>query len=483
MISNKRKGAATNAIILAFVQCLTILISVLQTMILSRELTEAEYGTYSQALLVANFIAPFLLLGLANAITYFSGQEGLETHKYINGIISLIVLLGIIGAIGILILRGAIESYFDNPMIISLLPIVAFFPLLLNLISAFQSLYVAEDMATSIAFRNAMVAIVQISIIAVGAVYLHDIQVIFELLLVMYILQIIIFAGYFRKKKYPIRIQLLEKKNIRKIFHYSIPLAFSTAIGTLSIYMDKLLIGKMMTVENFALYTNMSKELPFAFIVGSFTTVILPAFVKMHAKGDDEQLKEFWSKYLELGICITWILSGAAIICAKDLLVFLYSAKYAKGIAIFVVYLCVTMCRFSYFGIILSTYGETKIIMYSSLLSLACNFILNIGLFYLFGMIGPAIATLMSVIIAQMTQIHFSCKLLKCKWIEIFSVKKAMILLGEIAISGVAIRSCVSLLNLNPIFRLVICGSIVVCAVGGINIRRIKQLISDINAL
>ena len=101
-MAERKRGVATNSILLSFVQCLTILTSIVQTMILSRELSELEYGTYSQGLLVANFLVPFLLIGLSNAVTYFSGQKEINVHRYINSIVTIVLFLGLIGATGII---------------------------------------------------------------------------------------------------------------------------------------------------------------------------------------------------------------------------------------------------------------------------------------------------------------------------------------------------------------------------------------------
>ena len=480
---SRKRGAATNSILLSFVQCLTLVTSILQTRVLSGVLTKTEYGTYSQGMLVVNFLVPFLLLGLANAITFFSGQKGIDSKEYINTIVTIVFVLGIVGAIGIILLNNLIQAYFGNEALKSIIPLIAFIPLLLNLISVFQTLFVAENMASTIAVRNAIVAIVQVSIVAVSVFFFNDIRIIYVLLLIMDLVQVVIFANIFRLKRYVVKLCSIKKKIAGEIFAYSIPLAFSTAIGTLSIYMDKLLIGRMMGVEDFALYTNMAKELPFSFIVSSFTAVIMPAFVRLHANEDDDKLRMYWWKYLELGICITWVLCGAAIFCADDLLVFLYTDKYSRGIPIFVVYLIVELCRYSYFGIILSTFGKTKIIMYSSLFSLICNFILNILFYYKLGIIGPAIASLVSIFLMEVLQIVASCRLLKCKITDVFDFKYITLLAIEIIIVGGIVRYIGTFLNIHTTLKLILCGSLIVSVLGLLNYKRVIGLVKDINSL
>ena len=54
----------SSSIALVFVRVITMLVGIVQTMILSRTLAKADYGTYSQALLIISFAAPFFFIGL-----------------------------------------------------------------------------------------------------------------------------------------------------------------------------------------------------------------------------------------------------------------------------------------------------------------------------------------------------------------------------------------------------------------------------------
>ena len=105
---NRKISLATDSIILTFVQCITLVTSMVQTMLLSRVLTKTEYGTYSQGILVINFVTPFLLLGLSNAINFFynQGKEKRVIRKYINTIFSIVVIIGGIAGGIIIIFRN-----------------------------------------------------------------------------------------------------------------------------------------------------------------------------------------------------------------------------------------------------------------------------------------------------------------------------------------------------------------------------------------
>ena len=125
----RKRGVATNSILLALVQCLTMARGILQTMMMSRALTETEYGTYLEGMVVVSFFAPFFLLGLANALTYFSGQKDIDKQRYVNSIVSLILFIGAAGAAALFVMRAQIVGYFNNEGLRPILLVISVMPL------------------------------------------------------------------------------------------------------------------------------------------------------------------------------------------------------------------------------------------------------------------------------------------------------------------------------------------------------------------
>lgn len=436
-VKSRKLGVATNSIVLAFVRCVTYASAFAQTMIMSRVFDKFHYGSYSQACLVANFITPFLMLGLGNAVNYFFNQESGKREEYVETIYNMVLILGIVGGISIMVLHNPIASYFSNMTLVPLLYIVAFRPLLQNMVAVYQVLYISSDKAFIIAIRNTVLAVVQFFIILVAAFFYENIELVLCLLVITDFIQVIIFRQHFSKTVMRIRLFKINFHAIPKIFVYALPLAFSTMIGTLSINIDTMLIGKLLSTEVFALYSNMAKELPFNFFITSFTDVVFPKIINLKSRGEKEKLISIYGAYIEIGIITTWILIGGAIVSAKELIIILYSEKYLEGAAIFIVYLLVGALRFTYYGMILSAYGKSKDIMYFSLITLVCNFIFNIILFYFMGIIGPAIATFITVFITSILQMRRGFKLLGSSFREVFHLEYLIKLLLTLFVLGV----------------------------------------------
>lgn len=433
-----KNNLAKDSIILAIVRVVTICTNLVQTMILSRIMSLTEYGVYSQLLIVISIVTTFSNLGLNNAINYFYNryEKKDKKEKYINVIFGLTIVAGLIGAILIFILKNAIATYYKSPIIIGLIIYIVLRPMFANVISLYQSLYISVGKAKVIAIRNFLISFAQTICVPLSFYLLKDITAMLVVQVSLDIIQLIYFGLDFSKKEININPFKFDKSIIKEILKYAIPMGLALMMGTLFKESDKLVIAKLMDTESLAIYTNMSKQLPFEFIALAFSSVVTPAIVKFYYNNDKKSVIKIWSNYMEFGYISTWILCAGAIVCSRELLLFLYSDKYIAGLNIFIIYLIVEMFRYTYFGMILSATGHTKYILNSSIISLIANIILNIIFYKIFGIIGPAIASLLCVIIMGGCQLYKSCKILDENIFNVIRIKEMMIMLAQIVITG-----------------------------------------------
>jgi len=437
----KTKNIATNSLILIFVQGVTLCTGIAKAMLFSRTLDKFDYGTYNQGLFVVSFVSPFVALGLANAVNYFYNktEQVNEKQTYVNTIFSMTIILGIFCALGIIGFRQNIADYFDNSALFGLLIYVAFTPLLANIIALYQPLFISNGMAKAIAVRNLIVSLLQLIVLGTISIYSHNIALMFIVILTLDLLQIVIFGGYFNYKCFKIKLLNISRKYIAPILTYAVPVALATTVGTISLSIDKMIIGRMMSVEDFALYSNVSKELPFNIISNSFTIIITPVIIGFFAEKQIDKLKNAWSSYLEIGYLSTWALCCGAIVCSRELVLFLYTDRYIDGLSIFVVYLFVTMIRFTYFGLILTASGKTKWIFIYSLFSLVLNLVLSIILFGLLGIMGPSISNLISNSLLAVVMFLHNVKVLKVKTLDVINIRCMFFFIIQLVCTGLLI--------------------------------------------
>ena len=71
MMEGEKRGIGTDVVILTVTKVITLCVSLITAMILTRYATYIQYGTYSQMILVVNLAASLLMLGLPYSINYF----------------------------------------------------------------------------------------------------------------------------------------------------------------------------------------------------------------------------------------------------------------------------------------------------------------------------------------------------------------------------------------------------------------------------
>lgn len=435
MKQSKRKlrGASVDSLILTFMQFVTYATGMITTKIIATGLSLEDYGTYSSINIIISISASFTLLGLGDCLNYYynntqkcsSKQERID---YVNSIYLVQSMVGIFVGIILLLGRGFVANYFDNCAIQALLCIVCFKPWFENTIHLYQVLFVSTGKAKVIAVRNFLLAIIRICIVYISLHILSSLELVFILLVLTDIFQIIIFNRMYAKRNFVVNIFKGSFSKLKPILAYSLPMGVYFITNTLMREIDKLIIGKMASTKELAIYTNSSKQLPLNIFVTAFATVLVPYIMQYVSEKKNEDAVNLFKNYLKLGYMTIWMLSVAIIISTKQIIPFLYSDAYLPGAMIFVLYMIVGMVQFASMHLIIAASGNSKYLMYLSMAMLALNAVLNIILYYVFdkigeGMIGPAVSTVIVTILYNVLVLNKSIKILNVSIGKLFNFR------------------------------------------------------------
>lgn len=473
----RSNGAATNSIMLTFVQVITTVLGLIVTKLLSVHFSLQEYGTYSQALLVTTTVTSISILGLTNATNYFYNRTKDEKAQriYVATIFTIQYIVGVLCAILVVVLRVPISKYFGNETLIGVLPIVALTPLFTNLIAMYQTLFVSIGKAKVIAIRNLMVSVIRLLAVVVACFVLDNIITVLVVILCMDIAQIVYFYLLFKKYKQPISIKDSDFKLTKEILAFSIPMSVYVLTNSLSRDIDKYVISAFSNTETLAIYTNAAKVLPFDMLTSSLITVLIPIVTRMINQKQFGEAKNVFKLYLRIGYVLTFIFVGGAVAVSEDLMRFLYAEKFLVGLSVFIVYLFVDMIRFANVTTILSGAGKTKILMTISVITMLCNAIFNIIGYKLLGMLGPALVTLILTFCMTVALLHFGAKEIHTRIIELFDFKEIIVVGCEIVITGLLVHYLSVFLSgrsVSYVIRLIFCYGLYMVVLGALNYKR-----------
>lgn len=434
------RGASWDSIFLVVVRLLTTVTTILQTRVLSAGLTLQEYGSYSQAILVASVATSLIMFGLGDGLNYFYNKESddnSDREAFVNTIFFIEVLVGIIGAIAICSSRNLIAKQFANPDVSILLCIISIKPMLDNISYLYQLLFISIQKAKVIAIRNLTISIAKVAIIWYCVQFCSDVKLICAALVILDIANWIIFKWLLSKEDLRINVNKADLKLVKSIVSYSFPMGVYALTSTLLRDVDKLVVGKLASTSELAVYANCSKILPFDLIATSFATVLIPYIMKYVTSGDKISVEKLLANYIRIGYYSVWTLAVSVLITSEQVIDFLYSSKYVVGKSIFILYLFDSMIRFACFHLLLTAKGHSKDIMIYSFASLIANISLNIVLYSILGLIGPAVSTVIVTITYTFFIIRKTILVAGVKFTHVVDLKEIACFIGELIVFGV----------------------------------------------
>lgn len=460
-IKNK-SGAAANSMFLAFVKIITTLLSLITIRVLCSILSEAEYGTYAQVLLIVSTISSITILGMTDAINYFYNKHNgnKKANEYVSTIFLMQLVVSIIGIASVLSGRDLIIHFFDNDSLENLLIFAALFPLMQNLISMMQVLFISIGKAKQIAYRNMIISILNLCCFSIGCYLTRNIYILFLVTSALNILQILYFIVSLIQNGVKVRFECVRFDIIKEILTYCIPMEMFILTNSLSRDIDKYIVSAFESTEKVAIYANAAKVLPFDIIMTSFLTVMVPILTRMLGEKDFKGSRKLYSDFLMFSCISTTILAAGVIPLAEEMVEMLYSAKYLAAVPIFRVYILIDIIRVMSLSLVLAASGKTSLLMKISLGALSANLLLNIGFYKIFGIIGPSIATFLIMFITGILITHFSAKIMQTTISMMLPLKELFINILKISCLCVAtflLKRYVGIFIENYFIILVIC--------------------------
>lgn len=409
------------AIILTSSKVITMMLSMLSAMFLSRFQTLKEYGTYSQLLLIANIFTTIFMLGLPNSINYFLSQAESEEEKeqFVSTYYTFSTILSFLTGLILVAATPLFVSYFNNELIVDLWYFLAVYPWTRIILSSIENILIVYNKISRLIYFRILNSVFLFSIVMLVRILdlsFKEYMIIFIAVEVSFALSVYVIA-----KKIVRRFRFyLKKEQLRNILVFSVPLGLASVVGTLSIEFDKLLIGKFFNTEQLAIYTNAAREMPITIIATSLTAVLMPRLVRLLKVNKNKEAIKLWGEATTMSYIFICYFATCLFIFAPEVISLLYSDKYLEGVTVFRVYTIVLLLRCTYFGIILNSIGKTKFIFYSSILSLGLNGLLSYFLYLMLGFIGPAVATFLSILLIQVAQLKATSKNIKVPFRLIF---------------------------------------------------------------
>ena len=442
---------------LSLAQGVLMLTHVVSGMVFARTLSVADYGTYLQTFLAYDFAVPMLTLGLPSALFYFLPGE----KERLKGLVlDNMLLLFIGGAIfSLFLLFGGTELLarrFNNPDLLKTLRWMVFYPLYSFPVLVNSAVWVTQDRVNLNAKYNILTGIVLTIALIATAFFTrsYELPTLTRIIIPAFYLP---FAIYLIFKYVPGKWYKPKLSSMLKIIKFAIPLGLASVFGTLAIQLAGIIVSFLTTPEEYAIYANGAKEVPFiSIITGSISVIILSEMAKKIKNDEFKDALELFRKAAILSASFLFPIMVFLMVFSESFIEILYSNKYEESIIPFRIYLLVIPIRIAYYGSAFIALGKTKAILYRSLVDLALTAILCYLFVHLLGAYGAALGLVLTLYLWTVPyNLNVLSKSFECSSTYMLPFER-LLRIAIIAIISAVIPCIVIFLNLTSILEFLI---------------------------
>jgi O-antigen/teichoic acid export membrane protein len=420
---------------------LTTVVALASGMVMARILTQTELATYRQTMLAYDVALPLLSLGLASGMYYFLPTEKTRVRGVVVDGLVLMIGMGLLYAIFIALGGNhLLAKRFSNPAIVNTLVYLVPLPILMLPAKLLPSVMVVQNQVSKLTAYNVLTSLLLASGV-IAACLLWRTPESMVLMRVGISMGIGLAGILLMLQAVPRDDWAPRWSSMKAMVAYSIPMVGASAMGAISVQLDKLIVSSMCLPEQFAVYSNGAIQIPLvAILTGSITAVIQPELRKMVATEDFQgALKLFRTASTKSAVVLLPTMMFL-LVSAEPFILTLFSSKYSGSVLPFQMYLLILPVRIVNYGAFMMALGKSKLIMYRSMTGLVANLILSILLVRWMGYMGAIIGTIITLYSVNVV-LNFSVisRAVGCRWWQVLPFGDLSQLFGAALLAGLPV--------------------------------------------
>ena len=398
----------------------------LASMVMVRYLSQYEYGTFRQIMLLAVLLPTCIALGLPQSLSYFIPRAAAKKEKKQLALqmFACLTVLGAVAAVVIYNLRDEVSRSFSNPDLISVSLIFSLYMLFIVPNKCAQSALLSIGRINLATVMDVTTDACNFLFVVIPLVLGYGLQVVLVSLLAFYALKFVLVAiillsleGGFPK--------LLDRGILKAQIVYSLPLWLSFLVGATRAYVDKFLVVFLYRPEDFAIYSRGAFELPLIGLVPfALSSLLAPRFAESYSRGAVMEVIVLWREMARNVSQLFFPLFVFCFIFAEPIITLLFTSQYSGGAEIFRIYLCLLPLRIVSYKTILIATGATKPILTGATVAFIASIFLGISLERVFGLSGPAVGNVLGEILGFWYMLWHSKRVLEVSWMDLVPLRE-----------------------------------------------------------
>ena len=421
---------ANRITILAISKLLNYAVQFLAPILLVRILDREAYGQYKEFFVYASLIATFLNFSITSNLLFFVSKDPKNEAGFVTNTSFLLLFTS---AIGLVIVFSSKVYFLRITTYDFIYPLIAYLFFFQNL-DFIEPYWLAKKKSKYVLYYSFTRAIIRVICVVITAYFTHNVLTIIYVLTVLEVLKFLLVLFYLlHKKLFTLKI---NRRLLKEQLTYIVPLGTASVLLEFNTDISKVIISSSLGASALALYAVASQNLPIVSVIRtSVADVIFPDMAQKIAREPLEALK-LWSKSIIIYLFLMSPLFFIMFIYADVIIKTLFTASYLAAVPIFQVYLFYFLKQCFEMGIPIRAMNKNKYFLVGYVFSTVINLGLLFILYKIFGMIGPALAYVISEIVLAFYYGNRILNIYKIGIGDLFFWRKVFVILG------VGILSC-----------------------------------------
>ena len=441
-------------------QFIDSILQIVASMLLVRYLSKYDYGTYRQIMLISVLLSTTIAVGLPQSLSYFIPRaSSLRQKKQLAcQIFIFMTLLGVLASLLCYLLRFQISRGFNNPELARYAWVYSLFFLFLLPSKCTQPTLVALGKTNLASLINFASAVFNFVFVIIPLLRGQDIGSILTYLLAFFIVKFIIVVLVLTTLKGG-GIKLVDIRSIKAQLLYGLPLGGALILGVIRKYLDQFIIGAFYNPVNFAIYSRGAFELPLVNLLPyTLSTLMVPRIAGYWAEGQIASIMYLWHEAMRKVALVLFPVFVFSFLFAEEIITLLFTRNYIDSVSVFRIYLLLLPTRIIAYRTVLQAIGQTRPILKATIISLITGAVCGVAFERVFGLMGPAMGTVLALLVAPGYLLVQTKKHLGVKITDLFSAKNLAAPMFFSILSGGAVFPLV-FLDLGAFWTLAVSGT------------------------
>ena len=411
--------------------------------VLARIFDPAEFGTYKQLFLVHSTIYYIAQLGMAASLYYFLPRAPHEAGRYVANSMWFLGMAGL-AAFGLVVMASPkIAQWMSNSALTAYLPWIGLYLFLMMLSTALEIVlisrgryfwasasYAISDLARAAAFILPVLVFRQLRWLLWGAVAVAFVRVVVTL---------VYFRREFRTTFTPDRVLLKSQ------LAYALPFAAAVLVETLQGSLPQYAVSYLFDPATFAIFAVGCLQIPLVDFAASPTSDVM--MVKMQerlAQGRKLAVLKIWHDTTWKLALLFFPLFAFCVVAAREIIVFLFTSKYAASAPIFMAWSTVILLTTFQVDGVMRVFAQTWFLLALNIMRLAIIAGLIKWSLAEFHLVGPVLAIVLATVVFKAAALARMKTLLEISTAQLLPWRSLAALLCTVACAaaaGLAVKS------------------------------------------